>query len=92
MTTPPAISEGAAGPTVKLTQYLPVCWTVSYNQIDGIFGPVTKTAVEHLRLKSRMAVDGVVGPATWAARPRRTTALAGRGSQQARRAVWASTG
>jgi len=43
----PAISEGAAGPGVKLTQYLPACWTVSYNQMDGIFGPVTKTSVEH---------------------------------------------
>jgi pyruvate kinase len=35
-------------------------------QIDGIFGPVTKTAVEYPR-DSHLAVDDIVGPATWAA-------------------------
>jgi hypothetical protein len=45
MTAPPAISEGATGPRVKWAQYLLVCRALSCNQIDGIFGPVTKTAV-----------------------------------------------
>jgi peptidoglycan hydrolase-like protein with peptidoglycan-binding domain len=67
MTTPPTISEGAAGPTVRWAQYLLVRRTLSYNQIDGIFGPVTKTAVEQFQSYSNLATDGVVGPATWAA-------------------------
>jgi peptidoglycan hydrolase-like protein with peptidoglycan-binding domain len=67
MATPPAISEGATGPTVRWAQYLLVRRTLSDNQIDGIFGPVTKTAVEQLQRDSHLAADGIVGPATWAA-------------------------
>jgi peptidoglycan hydrolase-like protein with peptidoglycan-binding domain len=46
-------------------QYLLVRRTLSYNQIDGIFGPVTKGAVEAFQTDSKLAVDGIVGPATW---------------------------
>ena len=67
MTTPATISEGSSGPTVRWAQYLLVRRTLSYNQIDGIFGPVTKTAVEQFQGSSGLSVDGVVGPATWAA-------------------------
>jgi peptidoglycan hydrolase-like protein with peptidoglycan-binding domain len=67
MATPPTISEGAAGPTVRWAQYLLVRRTLSDNQVDGIFGPVTKAAVEQFQRDSHLAVDGVVGPATWAA-------------------------
>ncbi len=74
MTIPPTISEGATGPTVKWAQYLLVRRTLSYSQIDGIFGPVTKAAVEQFQSDSNLAVDGVVGPATW-------TALGGDGPQ-----------
>ena len=63
----PTISEGATGPTVRWAQYLLVRRTLSYNQIDGIFGPVTKAAVEQFQRDSHLTVDGVVGPATWAA-------------------------
>jgi predicted small secreted protein len=38
----PAISEGATGPRVKWAQYNLARQTLSYNQVDGIFGPVTK--------------------------------------------------
>lgn len=65
--TPPTISEGATGPTVRWAQYLLVRRTLSDNQIDGIFGPVTKNAVEEFQSGSGLTVDGVVGPATWAA-------------------------
>jgi peptidoglycan hydrolase-like protein with peptidoglycan-binding domain len=41
--------------------------TLSDNQIDGIFGPVTKTAVEEFQGTAGLSADGVVGPATWAA-------------------------
>ncbi len=67
MPTPPTISEGATGANVRWAQYLLVRRTLSYNQIDGIFGPVTKTAVEQFQGPAGLAVDGVVGPNTWAA-------------------------
>jgi peptidoglycan hydrolase-like protein with peptidoglycan-binding domain len=65
MTTPPTISEGATGPTVRWAQYLLVRRTLSDYQIDGIFGPVTKTAVEQFQAQVNITVDGVVGPVTW---------------------------
>jgi murein L,D-transpeptidase YcbB/YkuD len=41
--------------------------TLTYKQIDGIFGPVTKTAVEQFQKSAGLTVDGIVGPKTWAA-------------------------
>ena len=67
MTNLPTISEGATGPVVRWAQYLLVRRTLSDNQIDGIFGPVTKAAVEQFQSYSHLAVDGIVGPDTWAA-------------------------
>ncbi len=67
MPTPPTISEGTSGPTVRWAQYLLVRRTLTYEQIDGIFGPVTKSAVEQFQQEAQVAVDGIVGPATWAA-------------------------
>jgi peptidoglycan hydrolase-like protein with peptidoglycan-binding domain len=40
---------------------------LSDNQVDGIFGPVTKAAVEQFQHDAHLAVDGIVGPATWGA-------------------------
>jgi peptidoglycan hydrolase-like protein with peptidoglycan-binding domain len=65
MTTPPTIAEGATGATVRWAQYLLVRRTLSYQQIDGIFGPVTKAAVEQFQKDSMITVDGIVGPVTW---------------------------
>jgi peptidoglycan hydrolase-like protein with peptidoglycan-binding domain len=65
MAIPPTISEGATGSVVRWAQYLLVRRTLSDNQIDGIFGPVTKTAVEHFQRDSKITVDGIVGPVTW---------------------------
>jgi peptidoglycan hydrolase-like protein with peptidoglycan-binding domain len=67
MPTPPTISQGASGPTVRWAQYLLVRRTLSDDQIDGIFGAVTKTGVEQFQGDSHLTVDGIVGPATWAA-------------------------
>lgn len=66
MATPPTISEGATGPTVRWAQYLLVRRILSDAQIDGIFGPVTKSAVEQFQSENQLTVDGIVGPATWA--------------------------
>ena len=43
---------------------------LSYGQIDSIFGPQTKTAVEHFQHDRNLTVDGAVGCAPgrrWAA-------------------------
>jgi peptidoglycan hydrolase-like protein with peptidoglycan-binding domain len=67
MTAPPTIWQGATGPIVGWAQYLLVRRTMSDHQIDGVFGPVTRSAVEELQGYSHLTVDGIVGPATWAA-------------------------
>jgi peptidoglycan hydrolase-like protein with peptidoglycan-binding domain len=67
MPTPPTISEGASGPVVRWAQYLLVRRTLSDNQIDGVFGPVTKNAVEQFQKSKGLVVDGIVGPITWGA-------------------------
>jgi hypothetical protein len=46
MPTPAMISEGATGPTVSWLRYLLVGRTLSDNEIDGIFGRVTKSALD----------------------------------------------
>jgi len=65
MATPPTIAEGSTGPTVRWAQYLLVRKTLAYTQIDGDFGPATKTAVENFQRMSKLSVDGIVGPKTW---------------------------
>jgi len=67
MPTPATISQGATGSTVRWLQYLLVRRTLSDSQIDGIFGPVTKAAVEQFQKDDHLTVDGIVGPVTWAA-------------------------
>ena len=63
MTSLTTISEGASGQPVEWAQYLLFCQTdlLSYRQIDGIFGPQTKAAMEQFQLISNLTVDGVVG-------------------------------
>lgn len=72
--TPPTISEGATGSAVSWAQYLLVRRTLSYTDIDGVFGPKTKAAVEEFQRDSHLVVDGIVGPHTW-------TALGGNGPE-----------
>jgi peptidoglycan hydrolase-like protein with peptidoglycan-binding domain len=67
MSNPPTISEGSKGEDVEWAQYLLVRFDLSDNQIDGDFGPVTKTAVEQFQSFKNLTVDGIVGPNTWAA-------------------------
>ena len=68
-TLPATISEGATGENVKWLQYNLVRRTLSdATQIDGIFGPVTKAAVEQFQADEHLVVDGIAGPATWSIR------------------------
>ena len=74
MAIPGTISAGAA-PRSSRPQYLLVRRTLSYTEIDGIFGPVTAEAVAEFRRNTQgLTVDGIIGPATW-------TALGGDGAQ-----------
>lgn len=66
-TTLPTLSEGAIGPDVRWAQYLLVRRTMSYDQVDGVFGPVTANAVRQFQRDSGVDDDGIIGPLTWAA-------------------------
>ena len=74
MSTPATIQLGSTGPTVSWAQYLLVRRTLSYQQIDGDFGPQTQAAVEEFQRDRGLVVDGIVGPVTW-------TALGGDGAE-----------
>jgi peptidoglycan hydrolase-like protein with peptidoglycan-binding domain len=67
VTTPLTITEGATGSAVQWAQYLLVRRALSYTQLDGSFGPLTRTAVEQFQRDAKLTVDGIIGPATWAA-------------------------
>ena len=67
MSTQPTIREGATGHVVRWAQYLLVRRELSYSDIDGIFGPYTRAAVERFQAGAGIVVDGVVGPITWGA-------------------------
>ena len=62
MPTAPAFSEGAAGPTVGWARCPLVRRMTSDNQIGGIFGPVTRSAVEvsGVAANGHLAARGVV--------------------------------
>lgn len=70
---PETLREGSTGPGVQLLQYFLAIvgeyydqlprWQV--NQIDGIFGPRTREAVEAYQRMMGLTVDGIVGRTTW---------------------------
>lgn len=61
------LKQGSKGEEVKKLQRL-LNEKKNYGiSVDGIFGLVTKTAVENFQFAEDLTVDGIVGPKTWAA-------------------------
>jgi len=62
----PLVREGDQQHPVKTLQYL--LRARGHDLIaDGTFGPVTDAAVRRFQQQKGLAVDGIVGPATWPA-------------------------
>ncbi|MCX4811798.1 peptidoglycan-binding protein [Streptomyces sp. NBC_01239] len=61
------LAVGDTGPEVAEAQCLLRRAGISPGGIDGIFGPLTEHAVKQFQQRSRLVVDGMVGPHTWKA-------------------------
>jgi peptidoglycan hydrolase-like protein with peptidoglycan-binding domain len=60
----PVEQEGSEGEDVRSVQYLVTAHGNSTG-VDGIFGSLTKTAVETFQSSHGLSADGIVGPQTW---------------------------
>jgi len=65
----PKIQLGASGPVVKRLQRALRRTPDLDIVVDGVFGPQVDSAVKNFQQGAGLAVDGVVGPLTWAALP-----------------------
>lgn len=63
----PTLRNGSSGTAVRRLQRALTAALGSALAIDGAFGPNTETAVRSYQTSRGLGVDGVVGPATWAA-------------------------
>jgi peptidoglycan hydrolase-like protein with peptidoglycan-binding domain len=70
MNSGPTLSSGSTGSDVERLQRLLVeMHILDFHGIDGAYGPVTEDAVRAFQGSEGLAVDGVVGSATWGALP-----------------------
>jgi len=60
----PLEQEGFKGEDVRTVQYLVTAQGHSTG-VDGVFGPLTKSAVEAFQSSRGLGADGIVGPQTW---------------------------
>ena len=60
----PLEQQGSMGEDVKTVQYLVTAQGHSTG-VDGVFGPLTKAAVEAFQSSRGLGADGIVGPQTW---------------------------
>jgi peptidoglycan hydrolase-like protein with peptidoglycan-binding domain len=63
---PPTIKKGSTGDAVKLAQHLLTAYGYHPGPADGDFGVNTENAVKQFQTDYGLAVDGIVGPKTWA--------------------------
>lgn len=68
------LRPGSAGVDVRELQQALTVWSHVYvdallnpGPIDAMFGPLTEVAVRRFQSRRHLAIDGLVGPATWAA-------------------------
>lgn len=70
MNSGPTLKTGSTGDDVRRLQRILVMMKgLDWTGIDGTFGAGTKAAVESFQQGEGLAVDGIVGPATWGALP-----------------------
>ncbi len=62
----PVLRRGAKGLPVRRLQHRMSLAGLDTGGVDGRFGAQTEQAVRRLQQQGRIAVDGVVGPDTWA--------------------------
>ena len=62
----PVLRLGASGLPVRRLQSRMTAVGFDTGGVDGRFNDITATAVRQLQQRSRLDVDGVVGPKTWA--------------------------
>ena len=65
----PTIAPGATGDVVRRAQRALRRTPNTALVVDGIFGQATEKAVKQFQRGEGLAVDGIVGPATWHALP-----------------------
>ena len=63
---PATVKYGSVGSTVRMLQSL-LNHEGSKLIVDGVFGPITRTAVREFQKNHNLEVDGIVGPLTWTA-------------------------
>lgn len=63
----PVLTLGSKGESVVLLQNLLNTTKDYLGVMDGIFGPLTKTAVQAFQKRSSLIDDGIVGERTWKA-------------------------
>ncbi len=63
----PLLQLGSSGPSVKKLQSMLVAACFNPGKIDGIFGPLTRSAVLAFQKSKGLVQDGIVGRKTWTA-------------------------
>lgn len=63
----PILSRGSRGPGVLRLQEALSAAGVDPGPHDSVFGPLVESAVRTFQTRAKIAVDGIVGPQTWAA-------------------------
>lgn len=62
----PVLRLGASGLPVRRLQSRMIAVGFDTGGVDGRFSPKTEAAVKQLQQQANLAVDGIVGPNTWA--------------------------